>query len=222
MRAAVHQPCYMPWLGMMMKASMCDVFVFMDDAQYTRGSFIESNSIKTPQGALRLRVPLDYRFGYTISQAKPKYALKWRERHLKSIRMNYARAPYFDEAYQLVSDVLATEYASLADLNIACTEAMFEWFGIRPRTERSSCLGVTASKEQRVIDICKAVGADVYISGKGAAAYQDGAHFDAEGVKLVYADYEPRPYSQRFGGFVPNLSAIDYMMNEGHRTGFLQ
>lgn len=216
MIAAIHQPCYMPWLGMLKKASMCDVFVFMDDAQYTRGSFIESNSIKTPQGALRLRVPLDYRFGDTISQVRPKYALKWREKHLKSIRMNYARSPFFDEAYQLVSEILSIEYPSLADLNIACTEAMFEWFGIAPRTERASTFGVTTAKERRVIDICNCVGANVYVSGKGAAVYQDAGNFADEGIELVYAEYEPRPYSQRFGGFVPNLSAIDYMMNCGH------
>lgn len=216
MIAAIHQPCYMPWLGMLKKASMCDVFVFMDDAQYTRGSFIESNSIKTPQGALRLRVPLDYRFGDTISQVRPKYALKWREKHLKSIRINYAKSLFFDEAYQLVSDILSIEYPSLADLNIACTEAMFEWFGIAPRTERSSAFEIATAKERRVIDICKAVGADVYVSGDGASAYQDSAHFADEGVELVYAGYEARPYKQRFGGFVPNLSAIDYMMNCGH------
>lgn len=221
MRAAIHQPCYMPWLGMLKKASMCDVFVFMDDAQYTRGSFIESNSIKTPQGAMRLRVPLDYDFGDTISQVRPKYGLKWREKHLKALRMNYGKAPHFDDVYQLVTDILSPEYLSLADLNIACTEAMFKWFGISPRTERAGRFGIETAKERRVIDLCKAVGADVYVSGKGAATYQDAAHFADEGIELVYADYEPKPYRQRFGEFVPNLSAIDWMMNEGHGTGFL-
>ncbi|HNQ50905.1 MAG TPA: WbqC family protein, partial [Candidatus Omnitrophota bacterium] len=55
-----HQPVYLPWLGLIHKASLCDVFVFMDDVQYLTQDWNNRNMIKSPQGkAIWLTVPVD-------------------------------------------------------------------------------------------------------------------------------------------------------------------
>ena len=61
------------------------------------------------------------------------------------------------------------------------------------------------------------MGADTYLSGTGARAYLDEDMFRRNGIDVVYSDYEPVPYPQQVRGeFVPNLSVIDFIMNNGY------
>ena len=215
MRAAIHQPCYMPWLGLIEKARRCDVFVFMDDAQYTKSYVFNYNEIKTPQGKMRLRVPIRYRFGDTLRDVRINYGTPWAEWHRKALAMNYANADHYGDVMPRIDGVIGRRHGSLAELNEELTLELFSMFGIKAEIARSSGLGIKTKKEQRVIDICKAVGADEYLSGVGARSYQDARHFEDNGIKLEYVEFEPKPYKQMFGGFVPNLSCVDYLMNCG-------
>ena len=55
-----HQPVYLPWLGLIHKAFLADVFVFMDDVQYLSQDWNNRNRIKNPQGkAIWLTVPVN-------------------------------------------------------------------------------------------------------------------------------------------------------------------
>ena len=37
MMVTIHQPCYLPYLGVFHKIWKADAFVFLDDAQYSNG-----------------------------------------------------------------------------------------------------------------------------------------------------------------------------------------
>jgi hypothetical protein len=67
------------------------------------------------------------------------------------------------------------------------------------------------------VNICEAVGAEVYISGQGARDYQDEKKFQERGIELRYQEYRNPPYPQCYSdiGFVPNLSALDLILNTG-------
>ena len=39
------------------------------------------------------------KFGDPINHVRPKDELKWKERHLKTIEMNYKKAPFFSDIY---------------------------------------------------------------------------------------------------------------------------
>ena len=215
-KVAIHQPCYLPYLGVFYKMWLADEFVYLDDAQYSNGYVFDWNRIKTPQGECRLKVPTERKFGQTLLEVQPKNFLGWREKHLKTIEMNYKKAPYFREFFQVFSDVLMREYASLAELNIALMDTLAEWFCIYSPRIRSSCMGIGTRSEARVIEICQRVDADVYISGTGGRNYQETEHFADAGIMLTYTDYLPVPYTQQWGEFRKNMSAIDYAMNCGH------
>ena len=216
MKVAIHQPCYMPYLGVFYKMWQSDRFVFLDDAQYSNGYVFDWNRIKTPTGECRIKVPTEKKFGDTLNQIRPKDELGWQNRHLKTIEMCYHKAPYFDDFYPVLKTIILDKYSSLSELNITVMSVIAEKFGIRPDIYYSSRMGITTLKEQRVIDICKQVGATSYISGHGAENYQQGTHFIKEGIKLTYTDYKPVQYQQQWNGFIPNLSAIDYIFNEGY------
>ena len=194
----------------------CDKFVFLDDAQYSNGYVFDWNKVKAPSGECRIKVPTEKKFGDALNTIRPRYELGWQKKHLKTIEMCYHKAPFFDDFYPVIREIILDKYQSLAELNITVMSVIAEKFGIQPDFYFSSDMGITTLKEQRVIDICQRVGADCYISGHGAENYQDPTHFLNEGIKLAYTDYTAVVYRQQWGGFLPNMSAIDYIFNEGY------
>ena len=75
---------------------------------------------------------------------------------------------------------------------------------------------LSSKSEARVIEIVQRVGGDTYLSGNGGRNYQTEKHFTNAGIKLVYSDFRPLEYRQQWGDFRPNMSVLDYCMNEGY------
>lgn len=217
MKVSIHQPCYIPYLGIFYKMWQSDAFIFLDDAQFSTGYVFNWNRIKTPQGECRLKIPVDYSFGDILTSVRTKDELKWKEKHIKTIEMNYLRARYFKDAFPDIKEIILAEHKSLADLSIELMSFIAKSFGIMPHmTYKSSLLGVETLKEERVIDLCKKVGGKEYISGHGASAYQTEEHFLKNGLKLTYTDFEAPKYEQLWGDFIPNLSVLDFIFNHGY------
>lgn len=216
MNVGIHQPDYLPWLGLFYKMYLSDVFIHLDDAQYGNEAGHNVNTIKTPQGAFRLKFPVEQHLGDLINEVRPKYELKWNEKHLKTLEMNYTKAPFFKETFPEIKELFMTEFPNVAELNIAFNEFFADKFGIKPKFIRSSELNINTKREERVIDLTLAVGGTRYISGNGARAYQIESHFTDKGLELSYLDYKPIVYPQIRGEFLPYMSAIDYIFNCGY------
>ncbi len=213
---SIHQPCYIPYLGIFYKVWQSDTFVYLDDAQYSNGYVFDWNRIKTPQGECRLKVPTARIFGQKLTEVAPKDFLKWKDKHLKTIQMNYKKAPHFSEVFSDFSDCVLMEYDNLAALNMATMDLFMEKFGWKKEVYRSSDMKLDTRAEARVIEIVQRVGGDTYISGYGGKNYQDEEHFTQAGINLVYSDFHPLTYRQQWGDFLPNMSVLDYCMNEGY------
>jgi len=215
MIVAIHQPDYIPWLGLYYKMAHCDVFIYLDDAQYSNEADHNVNLIKTPQGALRLKVPVQQHLGDLIYSVRTRDELKWKEKHLRTLRMNYKRAPYFDEIFPRFAEIIDQHQGSISELNMAINRYICDGFGISPRILKSSEMNVAGAKEARVIDLCIRAGGDEYLSGNGARVYQKDEHFAEKGLKLTYLDYKPIQYPQLWGEFLPCMSVVDYIFNCG-------
>lgn len=216
MNVGIHQPDYIPWLGLFYKMYLSDIFIHLDDAQYSNEAAHNYNKIKTPQGELRLKFPVEQHLGDLINTVRPKYELKWNEKHLKTLEMNYSKAPYFKETFPEIKELYLTQFPNVAELNIAFNEFIADKFGIKPRFLRSSELNISTVREEKVIDLTKAVGGTRYISGNGARVYQTESHFTDRGVELSYLDYKPIVYHQFRGEFLPCMSVLDYIFNCGY------
>jgi hypothetical protein len=217
MVVSIHQPDYIPWLGLYYKMAHSDIFVYLDDAQYSNEADHNVNKIKTPQGELKLKVPVEQHLGDLICDVRTKDELKWKDKHLKTIKMNYSRAKYFSEIFPLIEEAIMHHTGSIAELNMSINKVLFNGFGFTTKIMKSSDLEINSVREERVIDICLAVGGDEYLSGNGARAYQVDEHFSERGLKLTYLDYEPIEYKQLWPkvGFLPYMSAVDYIFNCG-------
>ena len=91
MIASIHQPDYLPWLGLYYKMAHSDVFVYLDDAQYSNEAAHDYNVIKGQNGKQRLKVPVEQHLGDLICNVRTRDELKWKNKHLNSLQMNYGK-----------------------------------------------------------------------------------------------------------------------------------
>jgi len=220
---AIHQPNYIPWLGYFYKMAKCDYFVYLDSVQYPRGqSFAARNRIKTPTGPIFLTIPISVPHGHQgkISYLDVEFAdLKWKAKHLRTIQLNYKRAPFFEEIFELYRSQLEHHH-QFVELNIGLIETFAEYLEIRSKRVRlSNILKTTRKKNELIIDICKKIGAETYLSGTGGGKeYNDENLLNQHGIKLVYNDFKHPVYPQLWGDFIPNLSIIDLLFNCGPQS----
>ena len=59
MKAVIHQPDFVPWLGFFHKAGLADVLVLLDDAQFTKNYFHNRNRVRTKAGPSWITVPVE-------------------------------------------------------------------------------------------------------------------------------------------------------------------
>lgn len=218
MICSIHQPDFLPYLGYFYKMSRSDVFVFLDDAQYSKGDRHEYNEIAKPDGTrVRIKVPIQYHFPCSMTEVRIK-GQEWFRKFLDLLETCYPDTHGIEliESVDVIRRLTMAE-ASLAEMNLSVNMRIARRFGINCVIHSSSTLGIESKSNQRLIDICKAVGADTYLSGTGARAYLDEQLFRQNGIKVIYSDYEPVPYPQQVrGDFVPNLSVIDFIINNGY------
>ncbi len=75
------------------------------------------------------------------------------------------------------------------------------------------------AKTQRLLYICKSVGATEYLSGKKAGNYIEEELFKKENILLTWMDYSGYPeYGQLYPPFEHGVSIIDLIFNEGPRA----
>jgi len=216
MVVAIHQPNFLPWMGYFYKMAKCDIFIFLDNVQFSKNSFQNRVKIKTPQGAQWLTVPVHFRFGQLTYEVQIDNQTNWREKHLKTFEMNYKRAPFFDEVYFLLKDIyLKAKWTSLVDFNIELIMKICGYLDIKPQIMKASSLGVDGKATELLIGLIKKVGGKIYLSGTGGMKYQDEERFKEEGIELIYSDFVHPIYPQLWGDFVEGLSIIDLLFNMG-------
>lgn len=220
---AIHQPNYAPWLGYFAKMAQADVFIFLDDAQYTKNSYINRVQVDAGGKARWLTVPVSYRFGDPI-RAVQASDRNWRRSHLDTLKTLYGGAVQFRSVWTWLVDVYGgLPEADLANSNQSLIEAVAAKLGIGRRFYRSSECQVGASAgDDRLIALVRAVGGTKYLSGKGGSNYQDPDKFAAACIDLTYGEFVHPTYEQGRELFLPGLSILDALFRIGfERTAAL-
>lgn len=219
---AIHQPNFLPWLGYFDKLARAAVFVVLDDVQFPRtskGTWM--NRVKLLVGGapkwVTMPVVRAEGIGRPINEVRIDDAQPWREKTLRTIRHEYARAAHFDEAFPLVEEILGEETDNLADFNERGVRRLAEAIGIdTSKLVRSSTLDADGAATELMVALTKAVGGDAYLAGGLAPdAYHEDEQFAAAGVELVLQRFEHPTYDQGTDEFVPGLSVVDALMHVG-------
>ena len=219
--AAIMQPTYLPWIGYFSLIDQVDIFVFLDKVQFDKRSWQQRNRIKTAQGELFLTVPVQTkgkRF-QKICEVQLDPTQHYHAKHLKVIENNYSKAQYFLEYWPDMSEALNRGYHYLADLNISLIQWFVKKLGIKTTFIRSSDLKSEGTKVNLLVGICHEIEADQYVSPLGSKVYiGENNIFQPEKIDLFYQNYTHPEYTQLYKEFIPYLSMLDLLMNEGSKS----
>ncbi len=224
---SVLQSNYIPWKGYFDLIRSADEFVILDEVQYTKNDWRNRNQIKTANGLQWLTIPIKSHFIEhpricDVEVSEPRWATK----HWRSVEQAYARSPYLpryrDEIETLYND--CRNITSLSRINRHFLDAFCRMLEIKTPIRRASDvlegLGVeTMDRNLRLINLCKSLGADAYLSGPAANDYIDEDLFRQNGIKLIWADYSNYPvYPQLHGEFKHGVSVLDMILNLGSKS----
>jgi hypothetical protein len=218
---AIMQPTYIPWLGYFNLIESSDIFVFLDSVQFDKRSWQQRNRIKTPNGELMLTVPVltKGRFKQKICNVEIDPSQNFAKKHSNSICSNYKKSKYYELYFKEHEDIYNSKINKLSNLNIR----LIKWLSLKLRINTqfvlSSQLDVQGTKSELLFNICNILNADNYISPPGSKDYIDENNlFSKNGIKLSYQNYVHPNYNQLFGEFMPYMSVIDLLFNEGNKS----
>jgi hypothetical protein len=214
----IHQPNYFPGISYFCKILYSDIFIFLDSVQFSKGNWTNRNRIKSAQGELLLTVPVftTGKSSQMISETSIVNRTDWRQKHLKSIYQNYYKAACFKETFPVIEEIFNTNWENLSEMNVniikrLCTFLAIERCFILSSEIESGDLGST----DLLIHLITQAGGDTYISGAGGRKYMEMDKFAENHLEVRFLTLTGLAYLQRFKGFLPNLSIIDLLFNEG-------
>jgi len=109
------------------------------------------------------------------------------------------------------------EYEKLVELNLEIIRYVAGLLKIRTRMVRLSELDIQARGTALIIEICRRLGADRYLTQATAAKYLDAELFREAGIDLLTFQ-PPAPSTPALGDFIPNLSVLDLLFNCGPKS----
>ena len=226
MRVAIHQPNFIPWMGLFDRLARVDRFVLFDHVQAVRGkSWFSRNKILVAGAPHWLTVAVE-RSGkglQPVSEVRINPQARFPGRHLRTLEVEYGRHPGFAETMALVEPVFTAGHERLADVNAALIVALADALGLGVSFVRSTDLVAehpelaALAGNDLVLATARAAGADRYLSGDGCHDFIDPEVFARHGVTFAFQEYEPPAYPQhgRDGPFVSHLSVLDALCNVG-------
>lgn len=221
MRVAVHQPHYLPWLGLIDKIDRSDLFVYLDHVQYERRGWQNRNYVASKGGPVMLTVPvIQQSRGELIMDKLIDNAQDWRTKHRRAIaEFCYPNSPFWSDFGPEIVRIYERDWERLVDLAIASTQLILERFNISTPVVKSSQLGeFNGQKSELIAQIAAKAGATVMLSGDGARGYMDPEVFADYGMTLEWQEFQHPTYPQfcrKTGEFLPRMAALDLLLNAG-------
>ncbi len=221
MIVGIHQPHYFPWMGYFDKMAKSDKFILLDDVQLEKGSYMYRNRILNSQGKIIYLTISGEKHGFLDKQYREILSTndsEWLEKHINEIYRAYSSSPFFNEIWSSIEDLFATKENTICDYCVRSIIRIKDLLDIPTLIVMQSELPSddTMRKNDLVINLCKTIGADRYLSGNGARKYTDEQSFQDAGIILRYQSFNPIEYDQMHSQeFVPGLSILDVLFNCG-------
>ncbi len=210
----------MPGLRFFSKMKSSDIFIYLDDVQYEKREFQNRNKIKTSDGPQYITVPVitKSKFNQKILEVEISQYKQMALEHLKKIRFNYSRAPYFNVLFPEIEKIYFEDHKKLSELSMSFINLFRKQLGINSLYRFSSEFNLSSYSSLRLAELCIKVGADRYLSGIGGKNYLEMNPFEERGIKVMWQDFKIKPYPQLYGDFLPDLSILDLIMNCGKKA----
>ena len=217
MKIAVMQPYFFPYIGYYQLVNAVEIFVFYDDVNYIKKGFVDRNSILLNGQPFSFKVPCR-----SVSQNKRineieidmDQFISWKNKFSKTLEAAYKKAPYYNEALELIMSVLDQNHLLISELAIKSIITTFEYLGLKTEFKSSSIQYTNSELDRadRLIDICKEENADDYINAAGGKRLYTKDYFRTRGINLYFIKSSTIEYPQYKNDFIAGLSMVDVLM----------
>ncbi len=210
----ISQPMYLPWPGFLAQLSMADVVVWLDDAQFSKGSFTNRVQVNLPSGKSWLSIPLENKGSGILIGDLIAAKQGWLDSHIATLKQSLKGTLYLSEALQVAESLRS--HANLSDALIASSTNLAAACGIAPdHSLLSSKMNITGAGSARVLETVKTLGGTRYVTGHGARNYLNHEAFEAAGVNVDYMEYEVLPWGPQVADFSPYVTSLDLLAHVG-------
>jgi hypothetical protein len=221
MNVAMMQPTYLPWQGLFELIQKSDIFIFLDDFQFSVQSWHQRNRLFVNSGQVDwYTVPVlkSVSFKSPLNKTKINEVAPWRRKTWARLQQNYSKALFYSLLAPLIEKWIFTQTDSLSQLNTGFIQIVCGLLQVKSQFRYSSEFQSQLQRSQRVVELLRWCNADTYLCAKGSFEYmlEDGA-FPLQDIAVKFQDYIPRPYPQigAQAEFVPFLSILDALFNIG-------
>ena len=215
------QPHYFPWAGYFNLIFKSDKFIFLDDAQFSKGSWHNKNFIIINKQKYSFKVPiLKSQLSTNINEKIIDQKKKWKSKQVKTIIQSYSKHKFIDELNILLDFFLNLNSNNLFKLNIEIIKFISNKLNISNDFLCSSEFKFKEKRTNKIIKILKKLNAKEYISPKGAEQYLKDDNFrELSEAKLVFNNFIAPEYDQKHQeNFIKNLSIVDVIANLGWKN----
>ena len=158
------------------------------------------------------------RGGQLISEVEIDSLHEWRRRHLRTIEVTYAAAPFYGRYCDALAEYFHRPWTHLRELNIALTSFVRRELRIPTLVRRTSEFSIRQDCTEKVLDLLETMQCDTYLTWPHERGLLDEGALQQAGRSLQTMEFRHPTYNQRFGSFRPGLSVLDLLMNEGEEA----
>ena len=217
MLLGISQPTFFPWIGFFSLLDKIDKFIFLDNIQFEKRSWQQRNCIKLndQKQFITISVKSKGRFKQKISEVEILHD-KNIELLKKKIYFIYKKTFFFEKYYRDIFQVIDKKHKYLKNLNIELIEFFIEALGIKIDLDYSSNYKINLKKENLIFKLCELNKCSQYITTIGSKNYLENYKvIPGTEIKINFFEYKDCKYNQQGKGFIPKLSILDLLFNEG-------
>ncbi len=220
MNVSMMQPSFIPWQGYFELIQKSDVFVLLDDFQFSFQSYHQRNRLFINRNKVDwYTVPVDKKnsFKKPLNETRINEKIAWQNKMWKRMKQNYGGTPYFTDIAPFLENWLLAENKSIAVQNINFIRFICNNFGWNRKFVLSSDYPSSKKRSHRVLDLLRFCKAEKYFCAHGSFSYMmEDKVFPVNDIEVLFQNYEPRPYNQTLShDFIPYLSVLDALFNIG-------
>lgn len=215
MKVGVMQPYFVPYIGYWQLMNAVDKYVVYDDVNYIKSGWINRNRILIDGQPKYLNISvLSASQNKLINEIELNSDEQYINKNIRKIQESYKRAPYFNDIYPLIEEILKCRTRNIVDYIMKSFRIITEYLNITTELILSSTLdkdcGLKGSK--KILSICQLLGATEYYNAIGGKDLYLQKDFNDRGIQLKFLQTDYIYYKQFGKEFQPNLSIIDVMM----------
>jgi hypothetical protein len=214
MKLGIMQPYFLPYIGYFQLLASVDQFILYDNIKYTKKGWINRNRMLLNGTDAMFSLPLKKGSDFLDVVERELGTEFDRSKLLNQFRGAYGRAPHFKLTYPVLERIVQDEEANLFRYIHHSIVQLCAHLGINTEIRISSEIPIDHELKGRdkVLALCKAVGADSYINTIGGVELYAKDDFRSQGIELQFIKSRPFQYVQFGGAFVPWLSIVDVLM----------